>query len=105
MLKPTITTLACLMPVMALVSCAVPKAVVVESPLAPKPVQATASEPAAKPKRPALPDDGLRLPDMVTMPGDDEFRTAKKPPAGGDAESGAVISRPPTEPPAKPKAE
>jgi hypothetical protein len=103
MLKPTITTLACLMPVMALVSCAAPKAIVVESPLAPKLAQAAISEPATKPKIPALQNDGLRLPDMETMPGDDEFHAAKKPPAGGDADSGAVISRPPTEPPAKPK--
>jgi hypothetical protein len=54
---------------MALVSCAVPKAIVVESPLAPKPAQAAISEPAAKPKIPALQNDGLRLPDMETMPG------------------------------------
>lgn len=88
---------------MALVSCVAPKAVVVESPLAPKPAQAAISEPSAKPKRPALQNDGLRLPDMETMPGEDEFRAAKTPPAGDNAGSGAVISRPPTEPPAKPK--
>lgn len=106
MLKPTITTLACLMPALALVSCATPKAIVVESAPAPKPQPqgASTSEPAAKPKSPALLNDGLRLPDMETMPGDDEFRAAKTPPAAGDAGSGAVISRPPTELPAKPKA-
>ena len=103
MLKPTITTLACLMPVMLLVSCAAPKAIVVESPLAPKPAQAAILEPAAKPKIPVPQNDGLRLPDMETMPGDDEFHAAKKPATGGDADSGAVISRPPTVPTAKPK--
>jgi len=93
------------MPALALVSCVAPKAIVVESPLAPKPAEAAVSEPAAKPKRPSLPNDGLRLPDMETMPGDDEFRAAKTPPTGGGAGSGAVISRPPTEPKPKPKAE
>lgn len=103
MLKPTIPTLACLIPAVALVSCAAPKAIVVESAPVPKKVQTAKSEPAAKPKSPALLNDGFRLPDMETMPGDDEFRASKTPPVGGDPDSGAVISRPPTEPPAKPK--
>ncbi|MGA0845909.1 MAG: hypothetical protein ACO3RV_05150 [Luteolibacter sp.] len=42
---------------------------------------------------PSMPDDGLRLPDMMTLPGENEFKPVSKPvmPAGG----GAVIAVPP----------
>jgi hypothetical protein len=83
-------------------SCAAPKAIVIEKPRTKKaegPVVATATEPAV----PTLPDDGLRLPDMLAMPGDGEFRATSPnlPKTGPD--SGAVISRPPTDPPSRPK--
>jgi hypothetical protein len=41
-------------------------------------------------------EDGIRLPDMLGMPGDGEFRT-NRPAAGGSPGSGAVIARPPVE--------
>ena len=43
---------------------------------------------------PTMPDDGLRLPDMMELPGENEFKPVSKPamPAGG----GAIIAVPPT---------
>lgn len=86
---------------LALVSCAAPKAIVVGPPPAqkkgtPSVENATASEPVAPP--PAKPDDGIRLPDMVTMPGEDEFRRRTTTPPTTKPDSGAVIARPPKEP-------
>lgn len=83
-------------------SCAAPKAVVIETASTKKtdkPVEATVPEPAV----PSLPDDGLRLPDMLAMPGEGEFRATSPnlPKPGPDA--GAVIARPPTDPPSRPK--
>jgi hypothetical protein len=88
--------------VLALFSCAPPKAIVVEQ--APVPKKPEAVVPAVpEPAVPATPDDGIRMPDMLTMPGDEEFHPG---PAGLPAKepsSGAVISRPPTDPPPRPK--
>ncbi len=90
---------------LALVACAAPKAVVVEDPAAlPKlELAAVESDVAATPAAPALPDDGLRMPDMLAMPGDIEFRATSPmlPAVGGD--TSAVIARPPTDPPSRPK--
>jgi hypothetical protein len=88
---------------LALVSCAVPKATVVAQPRAtiavvkePEPIVVEAS-------LPAMPDDGIRMPDMLGLPSDGDFRSTHpsglKPVTG----SGAVISRPPTDPPARVK--
>jgi hypothetical protein len=102
MTKPAATHLFRLAPLLALCACA-PKAVVVEEPAAPK--QETAAEPeASEPMVPAPPDDKLRLGNMETLPGDDEFRATNPnlPTQSGD--SGTVIARPPTDPPPRPKA-
>lgn len=93
-------TLARLAPALTLLSCAAPKAIIVNEAPAPTRRQTAANSANSEPNLPALPDDGIRLPDMLGMPGDGEFR-ATKPKGGTDA--GAVISRPPTDPPSRPK--
>lgn len=47
--------------------------------------------PEPKPAPRPLQNDRLRLPDMLTMPGEQDFRN----PGGSDAESGSVIVKPP----------
>ncbi len=101
-LKPA--TLACLAPVLALVSCAAPKAVVVDQePVKKKEPVAEASVP--EPVMPGDPYDGLRVNEdaMLALPGDGDFRSSVPAPPRTGAESGAVIARPPTEPPPRPK--
>lgn len=44
----------------------------------------------------AEPDDGIRLPDMLALPGENEFRKPL-PSASQGSGSGAVIARPPSE--------
>ena len=91
----------------AMMSCAVPKAtVVVEAPAtkkekAPEPEVAVPSEPTPQE------DDGLRMPDMLAMPQEGDFRATNPAAPNTGTQSGAVIARPPTDPPAreKPKAE
>lgn len=74
----------------------------------PVPVQTTVTQKPVEPKiedptPTAGPDDGLRLPDMLGLPNESEFRSTnpdvKKSPTG----DGPVISRPPTDPPSRPK--
>jgi hypothetical protein len=87
-------------PALALMACAAPKAIVVEADPS-VPTQSAASNPEfPKSGEPDLPNDGIRLPDMLAMPGEGDFRSLR-PNAGSEA--GAVISRPPTDPPARPK--
>ena len=91
----------------AMMSCAAPKATVVaEVPVekkqkAPEPEVPVTAEPT-------LPvDDGLRMPDMLAMPQEGEFRPTNPTAPKTGTQSGAVISRPPTDPPSrvKPKEE
>lgn len=90
--------LARISPALALLSCAAPKAIVIELP--PKSNKPATGEAAlANAIIPPLPNDGIRLPDMLAMPGDGEFRA---PPAKA-SDAGAVIARPPTDPPSRPK--
>ncbi len=102
MVKTTLITLARIAPALALFSCAAPKAAVVEPPATSK-KEEPAPPSVPEPVMPDQPNDGIRLPDMLTMPGEGEFRatspTAPKP----GTEPGAVISRPPTDPPSRPK--
>ena len=95
--NPQATLLALIAPAFALLSCAVPKAIVVEETGA-KPKEEKKEETAAteEPATPAVDDDGIRLPDMLGMPGEGEFRSSL-PRAGGNSGSGAVIARPPVE--------
>jgi hypothetical protein len=94
-----------------LVSCATPKATPVATPppVALKAVENPEPSVALPPEPvfPGVPDDGIRMPDMLGMPSDGDFKptasTIKDPSTGG----GPVISRPPMEPPerVKPKPE
>ncbi len=59
----------------------------------------------SKPTKPATPDDGLRLPDMLTMPQDNELKASTSAPPAIASEPAPVVARPPTDPPARPKAE
>jgi hypothetical protein len=99
--KTKFAILARLVPAFALLACGPPKAIVVEEPTDGPATQASKHPGPAGLNEPALPDDGIRLPDMLTMPGDGEFR-AGLPNAPKDG-AGAVISRPPTDPPSRPK--
>jgi hypothetical protein len=101
---PKIPVLIRLAPAVALLSCAAPKAIVVEPPPAPK------TEKPPEPVVPevdlsSLPDDGIRLPDMLGLPGEGEFRPTSPGLPSLSPGAGAVISRPPTDPPSRPKPE
>ncbi len=82
-----------------------PKAIVVELPRSavksspkPDPVEDLPRNPSGN-----LSNNGLRLPDMLTMPEKGEFQsTAPTAPKTGGG-TGAVIARPPTDPPSRPK--
>lgn len=92
-----------LLPGLALLACAPPKAIVVEAPTGVPTAETSGNPGLAGMNEPALPDDGIRLPDMLTMPGDGEFHAGRpNAPKDGSA-AGAVISRPPTDPPSRPK--
>jgi len=90
-------------PVLAMLSCAAPKAIVVEETREKPKVEkkeesiATAEAATAEAATADTPDDGIRMPDMLGMPGEGEFRS-NRPATGGAAGSGAVIARPPVEP-------
>ena len=89
---------------LALASCAAPKATVVQEVRAEPKQEVVAKAPEPKVPEPEkvaeVPQEsGLRMPNMLEMPGDGEFRPLN-PPA---ARAGAVISRPPTEPPTRVK--
>ncbi len=77
---------------LGLASCAAPKAIVIE--VAPvKPVKKAVAD-APKPSVPGDPNDGLRLPDMLALPSDDQLRRSTAPSGDGAA---PVIARPPKE--------
>lgn len=82
-------------PAFALLCCAPPKAIVVEEPGV-RPKVENKQETAAVPSEPAVDDDGIRLPNMLGMPGENEFRSSR-PATGGPSGSGAVIAKPPVE--------
>jgi hypothetical protein len=99
-LKPA--TLVWIAPALALFSCAAPKAVIVEA--APAPKKEKTEEPAVADLPPAnSDDDGIRLPEMLDLPGEGEFRATTPIAPKAPGEAGAVISRPPTDPPSRPK--
>ena len=89
-----------------LAACATPPAEVVEKPATEKPAkQVKVPEPdSSLADLPPLdaPDPGIRMPNFLDLPSDGEFRRAnpRSVPSSG---SGAVISRPPTEPPPRVK--
>jgi len=99
------TTLALAGVVLSLASCAATKSFVRSwfpnrSPKAVAAQESTAEgAPAVTDPVGAMPaaatDDGIRLPDMLGLPAEGDFRSTR--PAGQPVESGAVISRPPTD--------
>jgi hypothetical protein len=100
MVTTKLAILARLSPVFVLWSCAAPKAIVVEEAPTRTTRRAAADSGFSDANLPPLPDDGIRLPDMLAMPSDREFRaTTPK----GHLDAGAVIARPPTDPPSRPK--
>ena len=102
MVKMKFATWFGIAPALTLFSCA-PKAVEVVEVPAPKVEKP--EEPAALPPTGNMPpDDGIRLPDMLSMPGEGEFRATRQVTPRGVSDSGAVIARPPTDPPSRPKA-
>ena len=85
-------------------SCAVPKAALAAPPT-PKslPPVEKIPEPNVS-ETPALPvDEGYRMPDMLGMPSDGEFRASNPALPKLSSEAGAVISRPPMDPPSRVK--
>lgn len=86
-------------------SCAPPKAIVIEEAPVKNKVVEPKVEPVAVPELPVtgLPDDGIRMPEMLNMPGEGEFRGINPALPKAPGEAGAVISRPPTDPPSRVK--
>ena len=86
----------------ALWSCAPRKAIIVEAaPVTPKTEAPLAANVPAEPGDLPPPDDGIRLPDMLGMPAESEFKTSSH--GTKPSEGGAVVARPPTDPPSRPK--
>lgn len=100
MLTTMLANFARVSPALALLSCAAPKANVVAEPPAPVEKKEDAAL-AAEPSTPGPPDDGIRLPDMLGLPGEGELRSSSPVAGGKPPEPGAVIARPPVE--AKPE--
>ncbi|MEO5712657.1 MAG: hypothetical protein ABIT37_04140 [Luteolibacter sp.] len=99
-LKHTFLALAGL----TLVSCMAPKAVVVAEPTAkPKKEEKTPEPEVAETALPTAPDDGLRVGNMLDLPGEGEFRPTNPSATKVGTEAGPVISRPPMEPPSRTK--
>lgn len=93
---------------LVLASCVPPKATIVEAAAPAEKKVEKVPEPvvAEEPPMPTEQDLGLRMPtNMLELPSESDFRATNPTAKPGDA--GAVISRPPTDPPSrvKPKAE
>lgn len=101
--KSTLPTLARLAPVLALFSCAVPRATVVqEAPAAKK--EEVAEIPAVPEPLPNGPNDGIReASGMLDLPSEAEFRATTPTAPKTTPEAGTVTVRPPTDPPPRPK--
>lgn len=89
---------------LALGSCAPPKAIVIAAAPVKKKVEPKV-ESLEVPQLPltGMPDDGIRMPEMLGLPGDGEFRATHPSLPRPVGETGAVISRPPTDPPSRVK--
>jgi hypothetical protein len=101
--KSTLPTLARFAPLLALFSCAVPKAILVQEAPAQKKEEVAEIPAVPEPLEPSGPDDGIRLPDMLTLPGDGDFRATNPVTPKTTPEAGTVTVRPPTDPPPRPK--
>ncbi len=87
---------------LALAACAPPKAIVVVLPVKSGEKKAPEAVVAEAPL-PGLPNDGIRVPDLLNMPGDGDFRATNPTAPKSGTDAGTVISRPPTDPPARVK--
>ena len=101
----TVLLLGC---VLLSASCVPPKAEVVEAAAPPTKKVEKTPEPEVAVETPLPPldgNDGLRVGEMLDLPTESDFRATNPTQKPGD--SGAVISRPPTDPPSrvKPKEE
>ena len=87
-------------------SCAPKATVVVEAPVLKK-VEKVQEPVAPELSVPAQVDDGLRMPDMLAMPSEGDFRSTSPGAVKSSDSSGAVIARPPVDPASrlKPKAD
>ncbi len=104
MVKMKLLTLARLSLALALFSCAAPKKAIVVQPAPADPKKDTTQTAGTPvPNLPGGPDDGIRLPDMLAMPGEGDFRPTAPPSNKTNPDTGAVIARPPTDPPTRPK--
>jgi hypothetical protein len=88
--------------VLSLASCAVPRAIIVEKADAPSELPSGDALPAPV-ESTALTDDEIRLPDMLGLPSDGDFRSTANTPSAAGAQSGAVIARPPVDPASRAK--
>lgn len=77
---------------LALASCATPKAVVVGE--APLKQPSAVTPPAPEKMPPALANDGLRLPDMLSLPDDNQLRSTAPIKNDGNA---TIITSPPSD--------
>jgi len=50
-----------------------------------------------------LPDDGIRMPEMLDLPSEGDFRASNPGLSKPTGQGGAVVSRPPTDPPSRVK--
>ncbi len=101
---PKITAYAFLGLALGLGSCAAPKAIVIAAAPTAKKEEKKAPEPIVSgPLVPGLPNDGIRMPDMLAMPNEGEFRATNPTSPKTSGESGAVTVRPPTDPPSRVK--
>ncbi len=90
--------------VLALASCSAPKVAVPEK--APVPKEKVAENPEANLPEDTptpLPDDGLRMGNMLALPTDGDFRTTNPNLVRPANPTGPVIARPPTDPPSRVK--
>lgn len=102
MVKTRFAFLIQLFAALALFSCVPPKATIVPEPQKKKQPEPEMVNP--EPSLPPIQDDGIRLPDnIMSMPGDDEFKAAVPTTSPANPLPGSINVRPPTEPPARPK--
>jgi hypothetical protein len=102
--KSTLPILARLAPVLALFSCAVPKAILVQEAPTGKKGEVAEIPAVPEPLIPNGPNDGIReAPGMLDLPSEAEFRATNPIAPKTTPETGTVTVRPPTDPPPRPK--
>jgi hypothetical protein len=91
---------------LTMVACRAPKPDVPEKAPVTKAAEPKTPEPELPPDTfPALPDDGIRMGNMLDLPSDEDFRTTQPNSTRPGGNTGPVIARPPTDPPSRVKPE